>query len=216
MRKRFITPAFLVITVLCSHIANAALIRVSDGATVSDLASESTTVWDIVNDKLNGAFNVNVDGTLWDVRFTEGIFGSVFPDSNVPEERISSEADAFSFALADLVLLDSNGRTFNSSSDAILGCESILECNILTPWGANPDVYPVVRVWVNGYNDLDSSFADRGIGVAMRYDDTTGDAVRVWAVWERKDVVDVPAPATILILALGLIGIEARRFKKQS
>ena len=47
MINGYITAAILVTTLLCSHLANAVLIRVSDGGTVNDLASETTTVWDI-------------------------------------------------------------------------------------------------------------------------------------------------------------------------
>jgi hypothetical protein len=99
MKHGYITTAFLVGTLLCSHLANAELIRVSDGTTVTDLSSETTTIWNIDNDKLLGAFNVAVDGTLWDVVFSEGSFSTVFPDSSMIIARTGMEARNFSAAL---------------------------------------------------------------------------------------------------------------------
>lgn len=46
--------------------------------------------------------------------------------------------------------------------------------------------------------------------------DTTGHNALVYASWAAKEIHPASGPATVTILALGIIGLATRRFKKHS
>ena len=137
MINRYITAAILVTTLSCSHLANAVLIRVSDGDTVTNLASETETIWDIddVSGNLLGAFNVAAGTALWDVVFRDGTFTNVYPSTATVIATTSLEARNFRDALASNVLVD--GATaqhwFDSSHELTSGCGDIASCKVSTP-----------------------------------------------------------------------------------
>ena len=220
MINRYITAAILVTTLLCSHRANAELIRVSDGETVNDLASESTTVWDIDdNGKLKGAFNVAVAGTLWDVVFQDGTFGSVFPDSAAIDIRTLDEALEFTTALESGVFVDiaTLEFMFDSKPELTNGCSEIHECLILTSYGIAEGA-PGDRERKVGF--FGNFFLEGGDRVRSRLfpteKDVSIDERVVYAQWNKQHITEVPSPSTISIFALGIMGLASRRFKKQS
>ena len=215
MINRYITAAILVTTLSCSHLANAEFIRVIDGETVSAPASESTTIWNIDNGNLLGAFNVNVDGTLWDVRFIDGLFDIVFTDASFVEVRTVSEAGAFSGALSELVIRDVAPYLLDSRPASVFGCSVIEYCELLTPFGLMHvgGVFTEVSIYQNIFGGGGDSVNNNN-WYSTQFD-TTNAIQAVWAVWEQKVVEDIPEPATFSILALGLIGLASRRFKKQ-
>ena len=223
MINRYITAAILVTTLSCSHLAIAKFIRVSDSAQVDVLASETMTVWDIDNfsGKLQGAFNVDVGGTLWDVVFRDGTFDSLFNDAEAATiaDRTEGEATDLSEALLASVFVDGRDDVFWFDSLPALtgGCNNTIGCVAATPYG--PEVgegrgtFRYAGGAINGERVSDDGTVG---GFIFINDDTTQFDDGVFALWTVANMTQVPAPSTISIFALGLIGLAARRFKKQS
>ena len=223
--NRYITAAILVTTLSCSQLAIAKFIRVSDSAQVDDLASETMTVWDIDNfsGKLQGAFNVDVGGTLWDVVFRDGTFTSLFSDAEAAsiDGRTEREAIVLSEALLASVFVDGRDEElwFDRLPNLTVGCADTRTCATVTAYG--PEFIRCCgstrRNAIFSFNNdgAQDDFLD-GFDLRTLFDTTTSAAPRVYAKWKESDVRHVPAPSTISIFALGLIGLAARRFKKQS
>jgi hypothetical protein len=194
MINRYITAAILVTTLSCSHLAIAKFIRVSDSAQVDDLASETMTVWDIDNfsGKLQGAFNVNVGGTLWDVVFRDGTFNSVFSDAEAAtiDVRTEREATDFAEALLDSVFVDGSGPglLFASRPDFTRGCEhddcciavTSFEREVAGPFRNERRARNAVNFF-NGSLVSDVEFSDSD-------KDFTLDRVLVYAKWTKSNV----------------------------
>ena len=219
MINRYITAAILVTTLSCSHFANAVLIRVSDGGTVNNLALETETVWDIDDlGKLQGAFNVDVGGTLWDVVFRDGTFNSVFSEAEAATIDVRTEHEATDFAEALLASVFVDGMApallFDSRPDFTRGCTDANFCLVITDFA--PENEDNGRIRYTTFNDRtdsdDNTFTIAEPGVL----DTTNKGFLVFARWTEANLIKVPAPSTISIFALGLIGLAARRFYKQS
>ena len=223
MINRYITAAILVTTLSCSHLAIAKFIRVSDSGQVDVLASETSTVWEIDNDsgKLQGAFNVDVGGTLWDVVFRDGTFTSLFNDAEAATIAVRTEGEATDLSEALLASVFVDGRDddfwFDSLPALIGGCNNKIECVAVTAYG--PEVGEggfKRRLAVGAFNrvfyrnDVNEGAMFYINLDTMQYDDI------VFAQWTVANQTQVPAPSTISIFALGLIGLAARRFKKQS
>jgi hypothetical protein len=224
MLNRYITAAILVTTLSCSHLAIAKFIRVSDSAQVDDLASETMTVWDIDNfsGKLQGAFNVNVGGTLWDVVFRDGSFSNLFSiaEAATIDDRTEGEAIDLSGALFDSVFV--NGKDdeylFNKKPALTRGCSANGICVAVTAFGTEfsaPGIKSRRLIRTINRDGSGPEGVARGAVLLISYD-TGVDAAVVYAKWKESDVRHVPAPSTISIFALGLIGLAARRFNKQS
>jgi hypothetical protein len=223
MLNRYITAAILVTTLSYSHLAIAKFIRVSDSGQVDVLASETSTVWEIDNDsgKLQGAFNVDVGGTLWDVVFRDGTFTSLFSDAEAAsiDGRTEREAIVLSEALLASVFVDGRDDVFWFDSLPALtgGCNNTIACVAGTAYG------PLVGVGrersrnasgtINGARETEDKYLN---GYDILYDDPTQFDDNIFGLGPVANQTQVPAPSTISIFALGLIGLAARRFKKQS
>ena len=89
--------------------------------------------------KLTGATGVNVGGVLYDVSFLDGSCPSLFSGCDSPADDFAftdaSTADAASQALLDQVFIDVGSSMFDSDSEATLGCNSVLSCTAVTPYG---------------------------------------------------------------------------------
>src|SRR5210317_1187888 len=82
--------------------------------------------------QLTGATGVNVNGTLWDVVFSDGDWD--FSSGEGLPATTKAEADLFSQALLDQVLLDSTLGLFDSDPETANGCENLNVCIFFTPY----------------------------------------------------------------------------------
>ena len=106
---------------------------------VSAYASEATLVVD-GGGRLIGATGVNVNGTLYDVSFQDGVCASLFNGCDDPEDFLFTTKDsalAASRALLEQVLIDGPDGPFNSAPERTRGCElDDFSCDVLTPYDA--------------------------------------------------------------------------------
>jgi len=64
MRSKWYLGMFVTLCLACSISANATLIRADASGEVDDLSTETGVVFEVDADRLLGAFNVDVGGTL--------------------------------------------------------------------------------------------------------------------------------------------------------
>jgi hypothetical protein len=97
------------------------------------LAARAATL-DVVNGELVGAFDVMVNGALYDVSFVDGTCVDVFEgcdDVSDFQFTTSGNANFASLALLGQVLLG----TYDDFPELTAGCESTIVCHVATPYG---------------------------------------------------------------------------------
>ena len=188
MINRYITAAILVATLVCSHFANAVLIRVNGGGTVNNLALETGTVWDIddVSGNLLGAYNVDVFGTTWDVAFREGTFNNLYGNTSTVSGRTVYEAHLFNEALIAGVFVDRHfpyARHFDINVSSTYGCGDRDMCRVTTPYGSDiSDVMIYVKYFNMKDGDLQQFSTDSS--ASRRMDVTAPTDVKDSVVFE--------------------------------
>ena len=100
-------------------------------AVLAPFAAHSDPILQVSNGQLTGATGVDVDGTLWDVVFSDGAWD--FSSGTGLPASTKEEADLFSRALLDQVLLDSTLGLFDSDPETTNGCENLNQCQFFTP-----------------------------------------------------------------------------------
>ncbi len=146
----------------------------------------TTKAADLVVDgtgQLLGATDVDVDGTLYDVSFVDGvgrdIFGIGFTDGSGLLFTSAVDGQAASMALAAQVFINTPQGDFDDIPSLIRGCESPFACLVFTPYGGNNAMR--VRV-IDGEESITGTF----FGPTTNDDDFTtsnyGDS-RTWAIW---------------------------------
>ena len=160
-----------------------------------------------------GAAGVNVNGSLYDVSFSDGSCISLFGGCTSPSQFAFTDrttAIAASQALLDTVFLDSARGRFDTSPATIRGCESSERCFVFTPFGFSifeglPDVEASLAINEEGLGD----FATSG---GIRPDADTSDFPNIsFAVF--TPVSPVPEPAGGLLLVAGLVALVVRSAK---
>lgn len=211
MNNRWLLSAFFTVALLASQLTHAALIRTSDGNTVSNLASETTTVWNIGEGlfagQLLGAFNVNVDGTLWDVVFEDGTMEDIFINADGFDAPGASAAVAFATALKNSVILDLFGFEFDSDPSATSGCEDLARCFIITPYSNT--VGGSLGNSVGAGNFVTTSLELSPNIDISQFSSTT------WANWslasDRASVVTEPSGVALILLGVAGLAIHRRK-----
>lgn len=158
--------------------------------------------------QLIGAKNVTVDGLLYDVEFLDGTCANRFSGcDDLGDFTFTSapSAELASLALLDLVLLDGPDGLFDTEPDLTRGCESGLNCFLLTPYEASlsGEVFSYAAENILTLEDGLNVFGfDRNSLDLNEFSQVT------WARW--SSAVSVPEPGSLSLLMLGIAGIGYR------
>lgn len=214
MNKKTILAILAASFMLFASVTQASLVRLSDGGAVADLSEETSTVWEIGEGALIGqllaAYNVNVSGTLYDVKFVDTNFTDVFGNAANLDASNFAEASSFSQALLDFVLLDQWGNLFDTDTTATNGCTITTRCYIHTP-------YEVVQQGTVFNTGQAANEAVNTIGTFqfLVSKDFSTDGFITFADWELASV-RVSEPSTVILLVIGFCGLVFRSSRNKA
>jgi len=167
----------------------------------------ASTVLETTGSFLTGATEVNVGGVMYDVSFINDSATNIFGAIPVFDAVTKIEADNFSLALIEQVLIGSYSIPSN-----IFGCEGSYDCHINTPYGVDKDAGSGIdlilasQVDMGGYS-LDSNDVQDAAWERINW---VPGGQTVYADWR---VATVPEPTTFTLLGLGLLGLGFTRRK---
>jgi hypothetical protein len=162
----------------------------------------------------SGATGVNVGGAFYDVAFVDGTCISLFDGCDESSDfTFSTAADAVAASNALLALInDPANAAIDSSGASLDGCGN--NCTTWTPFydtisGSSPVIGATfVTNYCDGIFCSTDTTGGPFIGFGTGYN-TTGLVGENFAAWTR--VNEVPLPASLPLLAIGLVGMAAVR-----
>ena len=190
---------------------------------VAPLAAHSDPILQVSSGQLTGATGVDVDGTLWDVIFSDGAWD--FSSGTGLPASTKEEADLFGQALLDQVFLDSVLGLFDSDPETTNGCFNTLACQIWTPYAI--DSSRGETSFSITFNQSSESIQEdfvrdvRGVlGLTGDFSDVTQRVLGVWSLSPTDPPTDppttsVPEPGTLGLFGIGLLGMGMARRKKK-
>ncbi|TDF36485.1 PEP-CTERM sorting domain-containing protein [Alteromonadaceae bacterium M269] len=212
MKNTWIISIFAALSILFSYNAQSTLL-LSNGDEVLSLSTESDIVFDIQGGQLVGAFNVNVNGTFYDVAFQDGSFIDIFGGTTGLDARTVTQSLIFSTALDAFVFVDNNAGLFDTDSTLTFGCNSSRACSVYTPY----DIAGI-NVFFSTVDNFNGSAAD---SIRFSAENTLRDSslfgTFTYANWQltqvRLDSTPVPEPSSIVLCLFGILGLVAKRKK---
>ena len=163
--------------------------------------------------RLNGASNVEVSGSFYDVEFRLGDCRTLFDGCSESSFTFTTlaAANAASAALLEQVFIDSAIGNFDSRPDLTNGCTSIFLCAALTPYELGFGVrYSIAE---NSAYEFSDRLSRAESGFTLDRDDT------VWTVW-RASATPIPEPSALSLLVFGLLAFvcmsRRRRWRMQA
>ena len=162
----------------------------------------------VINDKLTGARNVEVEGTLYDVNFVDGTCAAVYNGCDEDADfAFQPSAGAASEALLSQVFLDVPQGAFDSTPSLTLGCPGtpfFKTCIVVTPFA--PGSVPFFTSQ-DAFNQ-DGSSPDFVASNTHGPDFFSSDS-EVLAVWSLSSVV--PEPSALLVIMVGVLSLAYLR-----
>ena len=163
----------------------------------------------LVDGKLRGASNVDVDGMLYDVEFVEGTCISVFDGCDSADDFAFGDlatATAASQALVDQVFLDRAEGAFDTDASITYGCTNPGLGSVQSPYSLVDDDHIGVGIALNASTEVNDGIAD---GSTLKTADSSVGAGQfyVFGVWTpAAAVTPLPGPGLIVGLALLVTG----------
>ncbi len=181
----------------------------------------------VVGGSLIGAANVDVDGTLFNVTFSNGSCVSLFSGcNNLWDFTFQTQASAVNAAqaLLDQVFLDTAEGDFDSDPALTEGCLSFALCTAKIPYALfEGDQFR--STYAMNYDNppppADTTVINFAESIFM---DTGGNAVQTFALFERSDdnlenaasvAKAVPEPTALLLFGVGLAGLAGFKRRRQ-
>lgn len=186
---------FLFITILCTSVSIQALpiLQVDAG-------------------KVTGVKNLNLNGTNYDVIFSNGSCITLFsgcdePHLDFPFQTLGEAHEAIGTAIGFVY-----GHSLNYRQPSqIQGCDFEYFCLIFAPYGINTS---------NGYMEGGYLFY-KGPGSTFSSDelapyvDTAGESYYTFAVFTEVATASVPESSALILLSLGLVGLGLQRSRNR-
>jgi len=169
-------------------------------------ASANAATLNVAGGQLLGASNVDVDGILYDVLFTDGSCIDLFSGCDENSDfKFTSEAQALAVATAldQQVFIDGPEGDFDTVPGLTSGCGHATLCEVYVPYMTNGTTVQVTRVQNRTPPGADEAEGGRlllTVSTDLSIDSAT------YAV-----LTFVPEPSAGLLVAIGLAGLAARR-----
>lgn len=167
---------------------------------------------------LLGAYDVGVNGVLYDVLFVDGTAEDLFYDAGTGlwdnTFNTMDDATAASNALLNLVFLgvyDSNPGLTNGIDNDFGGIIHTIY-NWRNPTGI-PNSYVYDSIAAQNHQ-LEANDYLRSLSNTWTTD-TTGRSMEVHAVWSESSTSAVPEPATMILFGTGVAGLLGSRLRKK-
>ena len=185
-------------------------------------SAQASLMLNVDNGILEGATDVLIGSTLYDVEFLDGTCIALFDGCDASNDFLfntNASANMASVALMDMVFLDGVDGMFDSNVGSIRGCgTNSIVCFVITPHSMSSTMvfFNDAQNWINESRDSVDG------GDIFKTTDTGLSAIQTWAVWtlaaDRGPNIDatVPEPSTVILLLLGLAGLSCSRYRKHS
>lgn len=195
---------FLLVSIVLTNSPSQAAILVVDG-----------------DGQLTGARNVNVNGTLFNVVFSDGPCTALFDGCNENSDfdfQNESDAVAAALALLDQVFLDVTEGLFDTIPGLTLGCEHPIECGANIPYQLFRDPQ-LSTVFIASASALNTVPPPDGMGDALATGTIGGIDVpldRPTMVFARfTPISPVPEPGTLALFACGIAGVGVMKRRRK-
>lgn len=165
------------------------------------------------NGQLIGAFDVNVEGTSYDVVFGDGTCIDLFTGCDEPSDFPFNESTAILASTALIEQVFNNGDNFDLFPELTRGCTYPLNCLVFTPYAISTS-FPNSVLIKYALNASGSATDSIGNSSDLVYFDEVDHINATYAQWSIVSPSAVPVPAAVWLFGtalIGFVGISRRR-----